>query len=168
MLEPLIGSVAMVAFDWAPQGWLPCDGRLLPIQQYTPLYALLGTFYGGDGKTTFGLPDLRGRVPVGPGRYGLGEKAGLETVPLTTLQIPAHGHVVAASSVGGRGAKSDPTGSVPAGGCGQNIYTSPPDQTLMASQMIAPAGGGSPHENRQPTFGINFIIAWSGLFPIRP
>jgi microcystin-dependent protein len=167
MDEPLIGTVAIVAFGFTPRGWLPCDGRLLPIAQYTPLYALLGTFYGGDGKTTFGVPDLRGRVPVGPGQYGLGEKAGAEKVTLTTQQIPAHSHVVAASSVGGRAAMSDPTGAVPAGECGQNIYSAP-DQTVMSPHMTTPAGKSAAHENRQPSLGINFIIAYTGLFPVRP
>jgi microcystin-dependent protein len=167
MDEPYIGTISMVAFNWAPAGWFPCDGRLLPLQQYSPLFALLGTWYGGDGKTNFGLPDLRGRVPIGPGEYGLGDKGGQEKVALGADQIPAHSHGVAASATAGRSPSANPTGAVPAGGCGQNIYTVPPDQTVMASETIAPAGGGAAHENRQPFSGVNFIIAYQGLFPAR-
>jgi microcystin-dependent protein len=143
---------------------------LLPISQYAALYSLLGTYYGGDGKATFALPDLRGRVPVpvGAGKYALGQKAGQEKIALIAAETPAHTHPISASEAGSRSGVASPAGAVPVGGCGQNIYTKPPDQTIMAHEMIVSAGGAGSHENRQPSLGINFIIAYSGLYPVRP
>ena len=167
MLEPYIGSVAMVAFDWAPKGWVPCDGRLLPIAMYQALYALLGPTYGGDGKTTFGVPDLRGRVAVGPGPYMRGEWGGAASVNLQPVHTQ-HTHTLMAGASGGRTATNNPAGTVPAGGSGQNIYAGAPDQPVMSDRMIQPSGSGQAHTNMQPFLGINFIMACVGEFPPRP
>ena len=167
MMEPYIGSVAMVAFDWAPRGWVPCDGRILPIATYQALFALLGATFGGDGKTTFGVPDLRGRVAVGPGPYMRGEWGGAVSVNLQPAHT-AHTHTMMAAASGGRTATKDPAGAVPAGGSGQSIYAAAPDKPAMSGGMIAPQGSGQAHTNMQPFLGINFIMAYEGVFPPRP
>src|SRR5574340_1344426 len=163
---PYIGSIAMVAFDWAPRGYVPCDGRMLPIASYQALFALLGTTYGGDGHLTFAVPDLRGRVPVAPGPYMRGQWGGAASVSLQPAQAQ-HTHVVAASASGGRTATNNPAGAVPAGGSGQNVYAAAPDQTVMSDRMIVSQGGGQAHQNMQPYLGINFIMAYEGEFPPR-
>jgi microcystin-dependent protein len=164
-MDPFIGEIRLVAFTFAPRGWAICDGRLLPINQNQALFALLGTTYGGDGRTTFALPDLRGRVPIGAGEpptgstYPLGATGGQEAVALTTGQLPEHGHAVHASSAAGT--KRSPTRSYPAGG---GAYAADHNVRMKAA-MIGPTGDGQAHENRQPYLGLNYVIALQGIFP---
>ncbi len=167
-MDPFIGQLMCVGFNFAPVGWAQCNGQLMSIAQNTALFSLLGTTYGGDGINTFGLPDLRGRVPVsfgqGPGlqNYSQGEMAGSETVTLTALQIPLHTHTVMGST--GESESSQPANSVPAAG---GSYATAPN-TPMSPAMIPVSGGGNqPHENRQPFTVLNWIIATQGVFPSR-
>jgi microcystin-dependent protein len=172
MSEPFIGEVSMIGFDFAPRGWAFCDGQLLPIAQYTALYSLLGTTYGGDGRTTFALPDLRGRTPIHPGRgpglsdRRLGQQVGSETVTVTTAQIPSHTHTLKASSQ--RQNTSDPSNNVLAQQPVEFYDTPQPnDERAMHAGSIANTGGGQAHTNRQPYQAVRFIIALQGLFPSR-
>ncbi len=175
MSDPFIGEIRMFAGNFAPRGWALCNGQLLPIAQNTALFSILGTTYGGNGQTTFALPDLRGRVPLssgqGPGLspYTLGEMAGSESVTLLTTQMPTHTHTLNASTQ--PGSATSPAGGVCASGVdsqGGNVngYVASPN-TTMAPQAIGAAGGNQPHENRQPYLCVNFIIALQGIFPSR-
>lgn len=170
----------MVGFSFAPRGWAFCYGQLLPIAQNQALFSLLGTTYGGDGRTTFALPDLRGRCAVGMGQgpglsnYSQGEMAGQEHVTLIQTQIPAHTHALTASSA--NGTVSDPTNAVIANNqvtiergntVPGNAFNPGPANTVMNPQAIQPAGGSQPHENRQPYTAMNYIIALQGIFPSR-
>lgn len=168
MAEPYIGQILMVGFDFAPQGWALCNGQLLPIAQNTALFSLLGTTYGGNGQTTFALPDLRGRVPIhqgqGPGLSPrlIGEVAGTETVTLTTGQIPAHQHSLTGSSE-----RQDTNQAVGATLAKGGIYTTQTPAVAMHPEAIAAAGGGQAHPNLQPFLCVNFVIAVEGIFPSR-
>ena len=172
MSEPFLGMIAIYGFNFAPRGWAMCNGQILPIAQNTALFSLLGTTYGGNGQTTFALPNLQSRWPLhfgqGPGlsSYDLGQAAGTETVTLTVNQIPAHQHTVACS--GDDGASSKPGGNVPASNSGgSGIYNPTPNET-MAAAMIPPSGGGNqPHSIIQPYLALNFCIALEGIFPSR-
>jgi microcystin-dependent protein len=165
MSEPFIGEIRMVGFNFAPRGWATCDGQLLPINQNTALFSLLGTFYGGDGRTTFGLPDLRGRVAVhrgtGPGlsSYQIGGKGGVETQALTIGNLPAHDHDIRGSS--GAQTTNRTTGAYQADG---NSYSTSEDTTMGAT---ASAGSGLAFDNRQPYLVTNYVIALQGVFPSR-
>jgi len=173
MSEPFIGEIRMVGFNFAPRGWALCDGQLLAIAQNTALFSLLGTIYGGDGRTTFALPDLRGRVPIhagnGPGlsNYPLGSRAGAETVTLTANQMPSHNHV--ANAAGPAGNSNDAIGNVWADDAGVSsaTYSSAAATGTMRSNAIGNAGGNQSHENRQPYLAVNFVIALVGLYPSR-
>ena len=175
MSEPFIGQVMMFAGNFAPRGWAFCQGQILSIAQNTALFSILGTTYGGNGQTTFALPDLRGRVPIhsgqGPGlsSYALGQQAGAETVTLIQNQIPAHTHAVNASSTAPSPALASPTGNVLAAAARGSppIYSSVAPNTTMHANMVAPAGGSQPHTNIQPYLCINFIIALEGIYPSR-
>lgn len=168
---PYLGQIIPVGFNFQPRGWAFCDGRLLDIAQNDALYALLGTTYGGDGQTTFGLPDLRGRVPIhmgtgsGLSSYTLGEITGAETVTLTSQQIPQHAHVLNATGNVASYAKPGAT-LAPAQQSGGNLYAtaSSADTTLVGS-TLNPIGGNQPHENMQPFLCVNFVIALEGVFP---
>lgn len=166
-MQSYIGQILAVAFDYAPKGWFLCQGQLLPIQQYTALFSLLGTYYGGDGRTTFALPDLRGRAPLGMGQgigwtpRTIGEGGGSETVTLTTANLPAHSHAVACN--GDETDAATPVNNFP--GAGSN-YSATPNAT-MSSAMIQSTGGNQPHENRPPFQVQNWIICWAGIFPPR-
>ena len=169
--DPWIGEIALVAFNFPPVGWATCDGQLLSIAQNTALFSLLGTTYGGNGQTTFALPDLRGRVPIhmgqGPGLtpYTIGEVAGTETVTLLSSQMPAHSHVVSASTL--NGTSDVPTGAFPAkNAAGVPSYVAAANAN-MAGSMIGPTGGNQPHDNRQPFLTMNYIIALQGIVPSR-
>jgi microcystin-dependent protein len=170
MAEPFLGEIRMFGFNFAPQGWALCQGQLMPINQNQALFSLLGTFYGGNGTTTFALPDLRGRVGIsmgqGPGTspYQLGEVAGAETVTLTSGQMPAHAHAVEAN--GSPGTSTRTAGTVPARTAASD-YAAAPDGTVMNAGMIAAAGGSQPHSNIQPFLVLNFCIALQGIFPSR-
>jgi len=168
MSEPFIGQIILVPYNFAPRGWAFCNGQLLPIAQYTALFSLLGTTFGGDGRTTFALPDLRGRVPIsagqGPGlqNYGLGEVGGKETVTLTGNQVGAHSHAVNVSSK--RSDSQTPVNHfVTEGGHFQTAA----DGSTMNPAMIANGGGSQPHDNMQPYLGLNYCIALEGIFPSR-
>lgn len=167
---PYLGEIRMFAGTFAPVGWALCDGRTLPIAENDALFALIGTTYGGDGDTTFNLPDLRGRAPVhagqGPGlsqSYQIGEQFGVEEVTLTTQQIPAHGHALQARAAGGT--SDTPAGNVLASPPTASLYVrSTPDVTLSPA-AVGPIGGSQPHDNRMPYLTINFIISLLGEFP---
>jgi len=169
MSEPFIAEIKMFAGNFAPRSYAFCDGQLLSISQNTALFSLVGTIYGGDGRTTFGLPDLRGRVPIhwgtGPGlsNYPIGRKGGAEQVTLTAQQMPQHNHTVACS--GNDATLGLPAGNVPAT-TGENTYSQSIDST-MKSNMIGNAGSSASHENRQPYLAVSFIIALQGIYPSR-
>lgn len=169
--NPTIGEIAMFAGNFAPVNWHFCDGSLLAISQYQALYSVLGTMYGGDGSSTFALPDLRGRVPISMGQapglsyYPIGERGGAESIALTTSEMPSHSHSLEASSSSGTSAT--PVGNYPAVNQeGIQQYGSSGGGT-MSTGAIADSGGGASHENRQPFLTINFIIALNGLYPTR-
>ena len=170
-MNPFIGLIVMFGGNFAPRGWALCDGQLLPINQYSALFSILGTTYGGDGRTTFALPDLRGRVPIhegtGPGLspYDLGQKGGSETVTLTTNQIPAHSHNFELGSTGSTPAGS---GSFLGNVTGTNlIYNGTKSGNTLNSGAIHNTGGGQSHNNIQPYLAVNFIIALQGTYPSR-
>ena len=173
MSEPFIAEIRIFALNYAPRGWAFCNGQLLPISQNTALFSLLGTTYGGDGKRTFGLPNLQGSAPMHPGQgvglsaHNLGETGGSETVALESSQLPSHTHALRAASdpatvnapesyttlmqsVGGSAYQSAATGPVP-----------------LAANAIAPMGGSLPHNNLMPYLVLNFCIALQGIFPAR-
>jgi len=168
MPEPFVGQLMCVGFNFAPRGWALCEGQLLPIAQNTALFSLLGTTYGGDGRTSFGLPDLRGRVPMsfgqGPGlqNHPIGEKAGNETVTLTVQQLASHSHPVNANN--SDASDTVPTNQFPASG---GAYTANSPNTTMNANMVGPAGGNQAHPNLQPYLTLNWIIALVGVFPSR-
>jgi len=165
MSEPFLAEVRMFGFNFAPRGWAFCDGQIMPINQNQSLYSLLGTVYGGDGRTTFGLPGLRSRTPIHKsGSHALGQKTGAETVTLTAAQIAAHTHVVKASSSAGD--QANPTGRVLASA---NVYRNPEaaSATALRSGAVTNAGGGQAHNNMQPYTTLTFCIALRGLFPSR-
>jgi microcystin-dependent protein len=169
--DPYIGEIRMFAGNFAPINWAFCNGQLLPISEYDALFALLGTTYGGDGQTTFGLPDLQGRLPVhagqGPGLspYVLGQRAGVEQVTLTTPQLPAHTHAAAATT--NAGSQAAPGGAVWAATTGEALYATAtaPTVAMDPTSPAAPAGGNLPHSNLMPYQCVNFIIALFGIFP---
>jgi microcystin-dependent protein len=171
MSEPFLGEIRMLGFNFAPQGWAPCNGQLLPINQNQALFSLLGTTYGGDGTTTFALPDLRSRVPVGQGQgpalssYVEGQAGGAETVTLTAIQMPGHTHAVKASS---SAAGSDQPEGRALARSASHIYAAKPDtSTVMNADMLGDAGGSQSHDNIQPYLAVNFCIALTGVFPAR-
>lgn len=165
MAEPFLGEVRMMSFSFPPHGWALCNGQLLPINQNQALFALLGTMYGGNGKTNFALPDLRGRVPIHVGNgHVQGERAGSASVTLSVQQMPAHTHQVAAASASSGGS------AVPSGrflGGGNNVYHAPPASTTLSPGTVTNSGGGQAHNNMQPYLTISFCIALQGIFPSR-
>lgn len=162
--QPYVGEIRMFAGDFAPVGWLTCEGQLLSIAEYETLFILIGTTYGGDGQTTFALPDLRGRAPLHAGNgVILGEVAGVESVTLATTQIPPHSHGARASTA--VASSADPAGRVPAlNAAGVPQYGAIADSSLSPAALLA-AGGSQPHENLQPSLAIHFIISLFGVFP---
>lgn len=173
-LDPFIGEITMFAGNFAPRGYAFCQGQLLPIAQNTALFSILGTTYGGNGQTTFGLPDLRGRVPTGQGQgpglpnMQLGEVSGSPTHTLTVNEMPAHNHLI--RTVASDGNESTPTGFpaiVNNNGATASAYsTANPDATLNPAALTA-SGGSQPFDIHQPYLGMNFIIALEGIFPSR-
>ena len=165
MSEPFLAEVRIVAFNFAPRGWAFCDGQILPINQNQSLYSLLGTTYGGDGRTSFALPDLRGRscMHVGEG-HRQGEKGGEETHTLDNNEVPEHDHAFQSSSLDGN--SPVPTGNVLARTVGQ-IYHDPTNLVDMKSDGVTRVGGTQAHDNMQPYLAVNFCIALQGLFPSR-
>lgn len=172
MSEPYVGEIQAFAFGFCPDKWLPCDGRPLSIQRYTPLFSLIGTYYGGDGRTTFNLPNLVGRVAVSQGQGQgltprvLGEQIGEATVTLLQPQMPMHTHGL---QLGDRSATNGTAG--PTGGSnvaidpGFNGFVPPPANTTLAATAMVPAGSSQPHPNTQPTLAMIYCIATEGIFP---
>lgn len=170
MADPFVAEIRIFPFNFAPKGWAWCNGQLLPLSQNTALFSLLGTTYGGDGKSTFALPDLEGRAPMHPGQgpglslHDLGETGGSDTVTLLESEIPAHSHPLRAD-------EDDGTFFTPAGmflGAGNQMYISPGAvNTQMAPESLAPAGGDQPHNNLMPYLTFYFNIALQGVFPPR-
>jgi len=154
----------MFGGNFAPAGWMFCEGQLLPISENETLFNLIGTTYGGDGQSTFALPDLRGRVPIHMGNgFILAETGGVETVTLTVQQIPVHTHSELATT--GAGANSDPTNGVLSKPTGNIYNTVATNQVNMGAQAIGPVGGSQPHSNFQPYLCVDFIISLFGIFP---
>jgi microcystin-dependent protein len=164
MGEPFIGEIRIVSFGFAPRSWANCDGQLLPINQNQALFSLFGTMYGGNGQTTFALPNLRGRVPMHAGNgFTEGTSSGAPSHTLTSSEMPAHSHSVNAVGTGaGLAASAGNTW----GTSGLNPYLAAANNT-MAPAAIAAAGGGQPHENRQPYLVLRFVVALTGIFPSR-
>lgn len=168
MSEPFLGEIRTFGGNFAPTGWALCDGRLLSIAQYSALFSLLGTTYGGDGKVTFALPDLQGRAPMhwgsGPGLTprDIGESAGSSTVTLIQTEMPAHTHAGEASL--SSASALSPSGNVLGDAA---LYAAPPYTTAMSPMAIGVTGGSQPHENMMPYLGVTFIIALQGIFPSR-
>jgi microcystin-dependent protein len=162
LADPYIGELRIFAGNFAPSGWLLCAGQLLSISEHEALFQLIGTTYGGDGETTFAIPDLRGRLLVHQGNgFVLAETGGVEQVTLTTSQLPAHTHAVLASSAAGG---PNPQGAVPATSAAIDLYReSTPDTPLGPS--LAAVGGSQPHTNLQPALCVNYIISLFGIFP---
>ncbi|GAB4536506.1 MAG: tail fiber protein [Roseibium sp.] len=170
MSEPFLAEIRLIGFNFAPRGWAFCDGQILPINQNQSLYSLLGTTYGGDGRTSFALPDLRSRTPIHRGDgHSLGQKGGAETVTLTAAQIAAHTHAVRANSLPGTSTEPrDAYFSAPSDPA-DLTYREPAaaTTTAMRSGTVTNAGGGQAHNNMQPYLTLNFCIALQGLFPSR-
>ncbi len=165
MSEPFLAEVRIVGFNFAPRGWAFCDGQILPINQNQSLYSLLGTTYGGDGRTNFALPDLRGRVPIHvDAAHREGQRSGEETHTLSVNEMPQHTHSLQGSSVDGDAPV--PSGFVFAKVPAQ-IYRQPANLTALASGTVTNVGGSQAHENMQPYLALNFCIALQGLFPSR-
>lgn len=168
MSEPFIGQITLFAGNFAPRSWAFCDGQLLPISQNQALFSILGTTYGGDGRTTFALPDLRGRVPIhagqGPGLspMQLGQRAGSETNTLSVQQLPSHSHPLNSKEEGN---SDSPVGTFIAGD-GSNSFGSSADKQ-MSSTAVGAVGGNQPVNNMQPYLAVNYIIALFGIFPSR-
>ena len=186
-MDPFIGEIVLFAGNFAPRSWALCDGQLLSINSHSALFSILGTTYGGDGRTTFALPDLRGRTPVHPGHgpglsdYDLGQKGGVERVALTVNQMPSHSHIADASSIVAQLPASTASGGATepgptdypssSGGIGAPIYGGTVNThingAVSGSVTIHNNGGSQDHTNIQPFLGVNYIIALQGIFPSR-
>jgi microcystin-dependent protein len=174
MADPFVAEIRIFPFNFAPKGWAWCDGQLMPLSQNTALFSLLGTTYGGDGKSNFALPDLQGRAPMHPGQgpglslHDLGETGGSETVTLLESEIPLHPHALQANAAAADLQLAEPPRSM-ARSNGGNAYKPPPPTTpaMMAPQALAPTGGDQPHNNMQPYLTFYFNIALQGVFPPR-
>ena len=165
MAQPYVGEIRMFAGNFAPAGWMFCSGQLLPISEYETLFNLIGTTYGGDGQSTFALPDLRGRVPIHQGSgFTLAEIGGVETVTLTLQQYPIHNHNMLGSS--GVANSANATNNVLARSPQIKAFLNGSPTVAMASQFLTPYNGGSqPHDNLQPYLCVNFILSLFGIFP---
>jgi microcystin-dependent protein len=181
MAEPFLGQITVYPYNFPPRGWADCNGQLLAISQFTALFSLLGTAYGGDGRVTFALPNLQGSIPLGQGQllggndYQMGETGGDEGVTIQIPTMPAHNHGVSASTV--NGTTNSPSGMILAtpqvgGGRGPaadkgNIYNPAAPDTPLGSPSITPVGGSQPHNNIQPSLVLRYCIAMEGIFPSR-
>jgi len=174
MADQFVAEIRIFPFNFAPKGWAWCDGQILPLSQNTALFSLLGTTYGGDGKSNFALPDMQGNAPMHPGQgpglslHDLGEMGGSDTVSLLESEIPIHTHTLQAYTAPGN--RLTPVGNTMARVSGATPYVPgnpPPAQVNMAPQTIAPAGGDQPHNNLMPYLTLYFNIALQGVFPPR-
>lgn len=172
MADPFVAEIRMFPFNFAPKGWAFCDGQILPLSQNTALFSLLGTTYGGDGKSNFALPDLQGRSGMHPGQgpglslHDLGETGGSETVSLLESEIPSHAHAWNASNQDGT--VQTPGGQLTAGGVGGiSLYNTATSLTPISSDAVSVVGGDQPHNNLQPYLTVNFCIALQGIYPPR-
>jgi len=164
MAQPYVGEIRMFAGNFAPAGWMFCEGQLLPISEYETLFNLIGTTYGGDGQSTFALPDLRGRVPLHFGNgFTLAETGGVETVTLTVSQIPSHAHPFLASTA--TGDQISPAGNVPATSFNVTPYINDVANGNFSANAVTSTGGSQPHDNFQPYLCVDFIISLFGIFP---
>lgn len=170
--DPFLGQLMLVPYNFAPRGWAFCNGQILAIVQHTALFSLLGTTYGGNGQTTFALPDLRGRVPMGAGQgpglsdYSLGQQGGAETHTLTVNEMPLHSHLVNADT--SVGSSDKPGNKLPARNAAGVPQYGTTANTQMAASMLTPSGGSQPHSIMQPYLVMNWIIALQGVFPPPP
>jgi microcystin-dependent protein len=170
-MDPFVAEIRIFPFNFAPKGWAWCDGQILPLSQNTALFSLLGTTYGGDGKSNFALPDLQGRAPMHPGQgpglslHDLGETGGSETVSLLESEIPSHSHALNASY--GDGNDQSPNNEMFASGIGIGFYAPPGATVQLNDNSLAPAGGDQPHNNMQPYLTFYFCIALQGVYPPR-
>ena len=168
MSEPFLSEIKIVSFNFPPKGWALCNGQFLPINQNQALFSLLGTTYGGNGQTTFALPDLRGQVPIHVGNsHTLGEKAGTPTVTINQSSMPTHLHQAQASSTAHTANPENyaPIASNALFGVVNNLYGAPANLTALLPSTLTNVGGSQAHENRQPFLVLNFIIALQGIFP---
>lgn len=169
MSQPYVGEIRMFGGNFPPAGWMFCDGALLPISENEVLFQLIGTTYGGDGESTFQLPNLCGRIPLhmGTGQdgitYQLAENGGVENVTLNAQQIPIHNHAVLVSTAVTQ--QTNPTGALVGQSTQAKLYTDLDPNVLLNAQVLAPTGGSQPHDNMQPYLGLNFIISLFGIFP---
>ena len=167
-MDPFLGEIRIFGGDFAPRGWAFCRGQLVSIAQNTALFSLLGTTYGGNGQTTFGLPDLRGRLPVHPGpSVTQGEVAGAEHVTLSASELPTHTHTFVASSQPANAGLPSGNRVANTTAAGPLLYADGPTTVPMAPAAIGPAGLSHPHENRMPYLAMNYIISMQGVFPSR-
>ena len=170
MGQPYVGEIRMFGGNFAPVGWMFCQGQTLPISENDVLFNLIGTTYGGDGQETFRLPDLQGRIPIHQGTassgttYQLGENGGVESVTLSTQQIPTHSHPLTATG-GQPGNQVSPAGNVPAMSLNVVPYINEAPTGSFAASAVGPSGGSQPHENMQPFLCVNFIISLFGVYP---
>ena len=174
MADPFVAEIRIFPFNFAPKGWAFCNGQLMPISQNTALFSLLGTTYGGDGRSTFALPNLQGSAPMHPGQgpglslHDLGETGGSETVTLIVSEMPAHAHAMMASTQPGEDSTPGPAEAL-ARSVGASLYqTTTTPVVAMSPNAMAPAGGDFPHNNLMPYLTLNFCIALQGVFPPRP
>jgi microcystin-dependent protein len=173
MTEPYLGQICSFGFNFAPRGWATCSGQILPIQQNTALFSLLGTSYGGNGTTTFALPDLRSRVGInqgqGPGlsSYVIGEQTGTENVTLLSTQMPMHNHLVGVNSSDSGATAKSPASNYVGYNAGGPLYAPAGDGSTLNPQAVGLAGGNQPFSVLQPLLCINFCIALQGIFPSR-
>ena len=164
MAQPYVGEIRMFAGNFAPAGWMFCEGQLLPISENETLFNLIGTTYGGDGESTFALPDLRGRLPMHQGNgFVLAETGGAEEITLTVNQLPAHSHAFLGAGTDGN--QTPAPGALPAHSQNVTPYINLPPDTNMNAQIVLPVGGSQPHTNFQPYLCIDFIISLFGIFP---
>lgn len=164
MAQPYVGEIRMFAGNFAPAGWMFCEGQLLPISENETLFQLIGTTYGGDGESTFALPDLRGRIPIHQGNgFILAETGGAETITLTVSQIAAHSHPLLASTTPAN--QSSPSNSVVAQSTAADLYIEDASSVSLSPNAIGSVGGSQPHENCQPFLCVDFIISLFGIFP---
>lgn len=164
MAQPYVGEIRIFAGNFAPAGWMFCEGQLLPISEYETLFNLIGTTYGGDGQSTFALPDLRGRIPLHQGNgFTLAETGGVEQVTLTPGQIPVHSHALLATTT--VASTPNPQNALPAAGQLSELYWGDPPDTNGNVLAVASTGGAQPHNNFQPYLCVDFIISMFGIYP---